>query len=63
MSPKPERVRLYDFAATIVRETPSALLLDHGADAPAWFPKSQTEDNGDGTFTCPEWLAIEKRVV
>ena len=25
-----------------------------------WLPKSYVEDNGDGTFTMPEWLAKEK---
>ena len=25
-----------------------------------WVPKSQVEENGDGTFAMPEWLAKEK---
>ena len=25
--------------------------------------KKLTEDNGDGTFTIPEWLAVEKGIV
>lgn len=25
-----------------------------------WFPKQFVEDNGDGTYTMPEWLAREK---
>lgn len=25
-----------------------------------WCPQSLVEDNGDGTFTMPEWLVIDK---
>lgn len=25
-----------------------------------WVPKSQVENNEDGTFTMPEWLALDK---
>lgn len=28
-----------------------------------WLPKSQVQNNNDGTFTMPEWLAIEKGLV
>lgn len=28
-----------------------------------WLPKSQTTVNSDGTFTIPEWLAIDKGLV
>jgi hypothetical protein len=28
-----------------------------------WIPKSQAEDNGDGTFTMREWLAKEKGLI
>ncbi len=55
--------RLYDFAATKRHETANAVLLDCGEETPVWFPKSQIEDNGDGTWTFPEWLAIEKEIV
>ena len=54
---------LVDVDATLRHETGKAYLLDHGADEPAWVPKSQVEDNGDGTFTMPEWLAIEKGMI
>lgn len=53
------RVSLIDVAAKIVTETPLAYLLDDG-DTKAWVPKSQVEDNHDGTFTMPVRLAIEK---
>lgn len=43
---------LYDFEAEIIHETDKV-----------WFPKSILEDNGDGTFTCPEKFAIEKEIV
>lgn len=54
--PKPE---LTDIAAKVVDESPRALRLYDGA-LTAWVPKSQVEDNGDGTFTMPLWLAKEK---
>ena len=60
---KPERVRLCDIEAKVVRETRDAWLLDVGNDKPVWVPKSKVEDNQDGTFTLPEWLAIEKGIV
>lgn len=55
--------KLYDFAAELNSETDKAFLLDTGDAKPVWFPKSLTEDNGDGTYTVPEWLAIDKEIV
>jgi hypothetical protein len=51
--------RLVDIAAVVRGETDLAWRLFDGR-AVAWLPKSQVEDNGDGTFTMPEWLAKEK---
>ena len=51
--------KLIDIAAEIRGETKAALRLYDG-DKTEWVPKSQVEDNGDGTFTLPEWLAKEK---
>ena len=62
---------LINIAAALRHETKSAYLLADGRSeikkgdaAPSelriWVPKSQVEDNGDGTFTMPEWLALEK---
>ena len=51
--------RLTDIAAEIRAETPLAYRLFDGAKL-EWVPKSQVEDNHDGTFTMPEWLAKEK---
>ncbi len=53
---------LFDLAARIKVETPKAYLLDDGT-VEAWVPKSQTEDNQDGTFTLPLWLAQDKGFV
>jgi hypothetical protein len=36
---------------------------DSGKEIWTWLPKSQIEDNGDGTFTMPEWLALEKGLI
>ena len=56
------KIRLYDFAGEKRRETERAFLIFDGTKE-IWFPKACTEDNGDGTFTVPEWLAIEKEIV
>lgn len=53
------RDRLTDIAAEVRGETDKAIRLFDG-DKIEWLPKSQVEDNGDGTFTMPEWLAKEK---
>ena len=50
---------LFDLAAEIKGETAKAWRLFDGTKT-EWVPKSQVEDNGDGTFTMPEWLAKEK---
>jgi hypothetical protein len=58
----PKSEQLADYAADIVGETDLAYRLFDGV-VKEWFPKSQVENNGDGTFTMPEWLAIEKGFV
>jgi hypothetical protein len=57
--PKPE---LIDIAAQKTAETDKAFRIHDGAVF-VWLPKSQVEDNGDGTFTMPEWLAKEKGLI
>lgn len=62
--------KLIDITAELKRETDSAYLLFDGRqqkhkygrmlDVCTWVPKSQVEDNKDGTFTMPEWLALDK---
>lgn len=51
--------RLTDIAAQVRAETPKAWLLYDGSKQ-EWVAKQHVEDNGDGTFTMPEWLAKEK---
>jgi hypothetical protein len=46
-------------AAQIRGETQKAWRLFDGTKT-EWVPKSQVENNGDGTFTMPEWLARDK---
>ena len=53
------RRTLVDISAEVRAETDKALRLHDGTKT-EWVPKSQVEDNGDGTFTMPEWLAKEK---
>ncbi len=52
-------MKLVDVEAEIRGETEKALRLYDGKEM-EWVPKSQVEDNNDGTFTMPEWLAKEK---
>jgi hypothetical protein len=62
---------LIDIAADIRHETDHAYLLADGrtevkkgdtkpSELRVWVPKSQVQENDDGTFTMPEWLALEK---
>ena len=50
---------LFDLAAEVQGETDKAWRLFDGSKT-EWVPKSQVEDNGDGTFTMPLWLAKDK---
>lgn len=45
----------------VVTETEKAILFDLGHDE-VWLPKSLVEDNGDGSFTIPYSVAIEKGI-
>jgi hypothetical protein len=51
--------RVCDITAMVRGETNLALRL-HDGQRTEWVPKRYVEDNGDGTFTMPEWLAKEK---
>lgn len=53
------RSDLVDIAAEIRGETDKAFRLFDGTRT-EWVPKSQVEQNGDGTFSMPEWLAQDK---
>jgi len=53
------RSSLIDIAAQKRGETEKAFRLYDGKRT-EWVPKSKVEDNGDGTFTMPEWLAEDK---
>lgn len=55
-------VHLTDIACEVRRESERAWLIFDGS-VEVWLPKSLAEDNGDGTFTLPEWLATEKGLV
>lgn len=50
---------LVEITAIIRHETDKAYLLFDG-ERKAWVPKSHVQDNEDGTFTMPEWLAQDK---
>lgn len=53
---------IIEIAAYLRRETEKAFLLYDGSKE-AWVPKAQVEDNGDGTFSMPEWLAMNKEFI
>jgi hypothetical protein len=57
-----QKVRLCDISAEIRVETARAWMVTDGTQE-VWLPKSQAEHNGDGTFTLPEWLAMEKGLI
>lgn len=63
--------KLIDVSAELRHETDKAYLLYDGRmeeevggknkkELRIWVPKTMVEDNGDGTYTMPEWLALEK---
>ena len=54
--------RFVDIAAEFRRDTDKGICLFDG-DQEVWLPKSQVEDNGDGTYSMPEWLAMEKGLI
>ena len=56
---EPRSYKLIDIAAEKQGETEKAFRLFDGKKT-EWVPKSQVEENSDGTFTMPEWLAKEK---
>lgn len=56
------RSDLIDIAADLRHETDRAILIFDGARE-AWLPKSLVERNDDGTFTMPEWLALDKGLI
>lgn len=35
----------------------------HGREKWTWLPTSLVENNEDGTFTMPEWLALDKGLI
>lgn len=50
---------MIDIYAELLGETEKALKLFDGQFT-EWVPKSQVEQNSDGTFSMPEWLAFDK---
>ncbi len=50
---------IVDITVRLKAESGRGFLLDDGKTT-AWVPKSQVEKNPDGTFTMPEWLALDK---
>lgn len=57
-----KKSELVDIAAQKQGETEKGIKLFDGVRA-EWLPKRYVQDNGDGTFTMPAWLAVEKGFV
>lgn len=51
---------LIDIAAELVGEPTELAFRIFDGKVTEWVPKSQVEQNDDGTFTMPVWLAKEK---
>jgi len=56
------RSDLIDISAELRGETDKAFRLFDG-DRTEWVPKQFVEDNGDGTWAMPLWLAQDKGFV
>lgn len=65
------KIELIEISAELRHETNNAYLLYDGrseikkgetkpSELRIWVPKSMVENNEDGTFTMPEWLAKDK---
>jgi hypothetical protein len=52
------KLELVDITAEIKAETEKGLLLFDGKRE-AWVAKSQVQENEDGSFTMPVWLATK----
>ena len=53
---------LTDVAGRLVDESERSFQVDCG-DQIVWLPKSQTDHDGRGVFTLPEWLAKKKGLI
>jgi hypothetical protein len=54
--------KLVDIDAKLVGESAMAYKINDGKRE-VWVPKSEAQDNEDGTFTMPEWIAKEKGLI
>jgi hypothetical protein len=54
--------RLVDLELEVKHETEKAWLVTDG-EREVWLPKSLVENNEDGTFTMPEYLAQDKELI
>lgn len=54
-----ERAELVDLELRLLRQSAAAWLVTDGV-VEAWLPMSKVERNGDGTWTLPRWMAIDR---
>lgn len=62
MSKPPRNEELVEIAAEIIKQTRDAYLLSDG-DREVWVQKRLVTDNLDGTFSMPEWMALNKGLI
>lgn len=53
---------IIDITAIQRHETELAYLIDDG-DKKVWVSKKLAQKNDDGTFSMPEWVALEKGLI
>lgn len=53
---------MVDVDAKLIDESDAAWFISDGFSR-AWIPKSKCTDNGDGTFSMPEWIAKDKGLI
>ena len=60
---------IIEIAAEMRRETERGIAIfdgekdESGREVWTWLPKAHVENNGDGTFSMPEWLAMDKGLI
>jgi hypothetical protein len=54
--------KLVDVEAKLVGESARAFKINDGKRE-VWVPKSEAQDNEDGTFTMPYWLAHREGLI
>ena len=52
-----------DVSLALLFQTDKAFLVTPDGWRKIWLPKSQVEENPDGTFKIPMWIAADKELI